>query len=77
MSPKEQRAKALRGEVAGTAFIGGNRVSSASQAQPTVVDQLTMLAELREHGALTDAEFEQQKAKLLSDSRPGLVTRQL
>jgi hypothetical protein len=65
---EEQKAKALRGELGTTVFVGGNMVSGTSHARPTVVDQLAKLAELRERGALTDAEFEQQKAKLLAES---------
>jgi hypothetical protein len=75
---EEQKAKALRGELGGTVFVDGQLVSGASVAQPgvlqpagpqpTVVDQLAKLADLRDRGALTDAEFEAQKAKLLSDS---------
>jgi hypothetical protein len=35
-------------------------------AQPTVLDQLTQLGELRTSGVLTDAEFEVQKARILA-----------
>ena len=34
----------------------------------STADELTKLAELKEKGVLTDAEFETQKVKLLSDS---------
>lgn len=34
-------------------------------AAPTVVEQLTQLAALREQGVVTDAEFETAKAKIL------------
>lgn len=34
----------------------------------STADELTKLADLKEKGILTDAEFETQKAKLLSDS---------
>jgi hypothetical protein len=42
--------------------------STPAQPQPSVADQLTKLADLRDRGALTDAEFEAQKAKLLAGS---------
>ena len=35
-------------------------------AQPSVLDQLTQLGELRAGGVLTDAEFEAQKARILN-----------
>jgi hypothetical protein len=38
----------------------------ANPAAPTSVEQLTALAALREQGVLTDAEFESEKAKILS-----------
>jgi hypothetical protein len=41
---------------------------AAAPAGPSVVDQLTKLADLRDRGALTEAEFEAQKAKLLASS---------
>jgi hypothetical protein len=45
---------------------------AAAQAQaapkPDVADQLTKLANLRDRGVLSDAEFEAQKAKLLATS---------
>jgi len=41
-------------------FTGG------SSAQPDVGDELTKLADLRDRGALTEDEFQAQKAKLLS-----------
>jgi Short C-terminal domain len=37
----------------------------AAAAAPDLADELTKLADLRDRGALTDAEFEAQKAKLL------------
>jgi hypothetical protein len=40
----------------------------APPPQPDVTDQLTKLADLRDRGALTQAEFEDQKAKLLAGS---------
>ncbi len=40
----------------------------APAPKPDVVDQLTKLADLRDRGVLTEAEFEAQKAKLLAES---------
>lgn len=47
-------------------FEVGTAPQSAPAAQPNLVDQLAKLADLRDRGALTDAEFEAQKAKLLA-----------
>jgi hypothetical protein len=68
---EEMKAKAMRGELGGTVIVDGMPVPQASTgaappAKPDVVDQLTKLADLHERGALTDAEFEAQKAKLLA-----------
>jgi hypothetical protein len=38
---------------------------AAAAAAPSVIDQLTQLASLRDAGVLTEAEFNAQKAKLL------------
>jgi hypothetical protein len=67
---EEQKAKAMRGELGGTVIVNGMQISPApaSASQPDLVDQLTKLAELRDRGALTDAEFQAQKAKLLAES---------
>jgi hypothetical protein len=80
---QEMQAKALSGELGGTVLMGGQVVpqagafapggpqggaSTPAQPQPSVADQLTKLADLRDRGALTDAEFEAQKAKLLAGS---------
>lgn len=56
---EETKAKAMRGELGGTVIADGRMVSGpgAGTPQPSVVDQLTKLAKLRESGALTDAEF--------------------
>jgi hypothetical protein len=66
---EEMKAKAMRGELGGTVIVDGTPVPQASAAQPAkpdVVDLLTKLADLHDRGALTDAEFEAQKAKLLA-----------
>lgn len=65
---EERKAQALRGELGGTVFVNGQMVSGGGPSQPSVVDQLTKLAELRDRGALTEAEFNAQKAKLLAES---------
>ncbi|HUZ28971.1 MAG TPA: SHOCT domain-containing protein [Solirubrobacteraceae bacterium] len=49
------------------------KAKAAAQAQaalpkPDVADQLTKLADLRDRGVLSDAEFETQKAKILAAS---------
>ena len=41
-------------------------VQSVAADAPSTADQLTKLADLKAKGVLTDAEYEQQKAKLLS-----------
>jgi Short C-terminal domain len=48
--------------------VGGARPPSPAQgpAEGDVVDDLERLARLRESGALTEAEFEQQKARILA-----------
>ena len=40
-------------------------VQSVAVDTPSTADQLTKLADLKAKGVLTDAEYEQQKAKLL------------
>jgi hypothetical protein len=40
----------------------------AASPKPDVADQLTKLADLRDRGVLSDAEFEAQKAKILATS---------
>jgi len=45
----------------GLAGLGGTPV----EEQPDIADQLSKLADLRDRGVLTDAEFEAQKQKLL------------
>jgi hypothetical protein len=69
---QEQQAKALR-EFGGAALMGGQLMPQAGAPAPgephhSVADQLTKLADLKDRGVLTDAEFEAQKAKLLAGS---------
>jgi Short C-terminal domain len=61
-----QKAKAISGQLGGTVIVNGQVVSGGNQSQPSLVDQLAKLADLRDRGALTDAEFQAQKAKLLA-----------
>jgi hypothetical protein len=42
-------------------------VPDAAAPHPSTVDQLTKLAELKDRGELTDAEFQSAKAKLLAE----------
>ena len=55
-----------------SAFTAASAAASAAgpvapAAQPSVADQLTKLADLKDRGVLTDAEFQTQKAKLLAE----------
>jgi hypothetical protein len=68
--------KAMRGELGGTVIMGGQMIPQAgtppfgAPAAPaeSVADQLTKLANLKDSGALTDAEFAEMKAKLLGSA---------
>ena len=56
--------------VAGTAAAVGahaanKQAANAAQAAPDPIAQLTQLAALKDSGALTEAEFEAEKAKIL------------
>jgi hypothetical protein len=62
------KAQARSGELGGIAIVDGQVVSGGAAPKRDVVDQLTKLADLRDRGALTDAEFQVQKAKLLAES---------
>jgi non-canonical (house-cleaning) NTP pyrophosphatase len=64
---EERKAQALRGELGGTVFVNGQMMSGPVSPQPSVVDQMTKLAALRDRGALTEAEFNAEKAKLLAE----------
>jgi hypothetical protein len=75
---EDMKAKALSGQLGGFVMVDGQVVSGggipgmpgtpASAPKPDLADQLTKLADLRDRGVLTDAEFEAQKAKLLAAS---------
>jgi hypothetical protein len=59
MPPLIRRRPLLRATaIGGGAYYAGKR-------RMDVVDQLTQLGKLREHGVLTDEEFAQRKARLL------------
>jgi hypothetical protein len=74
LSPEEKRAKMMKlsaslGAAPKTVFVGGQAVHAGNAAGPAAaVDALAKLADLRDRGVLTDAEFETQKAKLLGSS---------
>jgi hypothetical protein len=56
------------GQVVSGGGVPGMPSAPATAPKPDLVDQLTKLADLRDRGVLTDAEFEAQKAKLLAAS---------
>lgn len=63
---KAKAAEQMRGAAAMQEMIGkGFPQQSGAGSGPDVADELTKLADLRDRGVLTDAEFEAQKAKLL------------
>jgi hypothetical protein len=69
---EEMKAKAMRGELAGTVIVDGKVVAgdqvvqpAAPQPQADIADELTKLAGLHDRGVLTDEEFEKLKQKLL------------
>ena len=62
----DYKAKALGGELPRLVMVDGKGVSGGGAAKPDVADELTKLADLRDRGVLTEAEFEDQKSKLLA-----------
>jgi Short C-terminal domain len=61
-----QQLRAQAGQAqAGAPGMGQMPGTSPAPAQPDTVGQLERLAKLKESGALTDAEFEAEKAKIL------------
>ena len=54
------------GQVPGTGQVPGMTPPAPAQPQADPVEQLEKLAKLKESGALTQAEFEAEKAKILS-----------
>jgi hypothetical protein len=63
---KELMAGMGMGVPAANVRVGGQPVAGAGSTDPAAIaDALTKLADLRDRGALTDAEFQAQKAKLL------------
>jgi hypothetical protein len=68
-SPEDLKAKLLeQGSQGNTSVIdlSGRSASAPSGSDP--VDQLTKLADLKDRGVLTEAEFEAEKAKILGES---------
>lgn len=71
LSPEEKRAKIMElsasmGGAPKTMFVGGQAVQAGNAAGPAAaVDALAKLADLRDRGLLTDAEFEAQKTRIL------------
>jgi hypothetical protein len=47
-------------------YTSGVPASDASEPRASTVDQLQSLADARDHGTITDQEFEAQKAKILA-----------
>lgn len=64
----EESFKAFSSELKGEPRVPDHKVSAdtGSDRAPDKYDQLAKLAELRKSGALTEEEFEREKAKLLS-----------
>jgi hypothetical protein len=72
---RQEKLMALAGDPAAMQqFIQNQRAAAgaaqpaAASTQPDVTDQLTKLADLRDRGALTQAEFDAEKAKVLAGS---------
>jgi hypothetical protein len=53
--------------LSGTASVQVVQTQGATAGQPDPISQLERLAELRKSGALTDAEFEQEKQRILGE----------
>lgn len=62
---RQQQRWAAQDAAAGQRRPGGDETPAGVPA-PTPLDQLAQLGELRAAGVLTEAEFEAQKARLLS-----------
>jgi hypothetical protein len=71
LSPEEKRAKIMElmagmGIAVPNMMVGGQPTAPAPTPDPSATaDALTKLADLRDRGVLTDAEFQTQKEKLL------------
>ena len=61
-----QQLQAQAGQVQGMAPVPGMAPAAPAQPQTDSVAQLEKLAKLKESGALTEAEFEAEKAKILA-----------
>jgi len=53
--------------IGGTASVQVVSTQGAAAGHPDPISQLEKLADLRKSGALTDAEFEQQKQRVLGE----------
>jgi hypothetical protein len=64
-----QKAALAMGQTPSNVIIGGQMLGAtpAPAAAPDPVDQLERLAKLRDSGALTQEEFDKEKAKLLAE----------
>jgi len=64
----EETFKAFSSELKGERYVPGREAAAEPEADsaPDKYDQLAKLSELRKSGALTEEEFEREKAKLLS-----------
>jgi hypothetical protein len=60
------QAQAAQGAPVAEAPAAAPAAPPAAPAQPDKIAQLTQLAALKDSGALTEAEFETEKAKLLA-----------
>lgn len=67
IAAKIAAAQKLAEEATGKLIVNGQMLG-ANAGPPDVTEQLTKLADLRDRGALTEAEFEAEKAKLLAGS---------
>jgi hypothetical protein len=61
-----QQLRAQAGQMPGTGQVPGMTPPAPAPPQADPVEQLEKLAKLKESGALTEAEFEAEKAKILS-----------
>ena len=65
MANKQAQAEAAQAPAPEPQYAPAPAPAPAPAAAPDPVEQLTQLAALKDSGALTEAEFEAQKAKIL------------
>jgi hypothetical protein len=63
---QQMRAQGGMGQMPNMGQVPGMTPPAPAQPQPDPVEQLEKLAKLKESGALTEAEFEAEKAKILN-----------